>query len=135
MVEGQWIFGMVERGSNKCVLVPVPDRTGNTLLRIIKCYVLPGTTIISDGWKVCFSFLTNFNFFILLPSISGLRPLEQRGIYPYKGKSLRQRPSNWSTYKHNRGSLASYEDLPSGIWAPETFFPWVCFAISSLFFN
>lgn len=50
-IEGQWVFGGVERGSGKFFLVPVEDRTKVTLLPIIKKFILPGTTIMSDCWK------------------------------------------------------------------------------------
>lgn len=52
-VERQWIFGGVERESGKCFLIPVEFRDKETLLTIIKQWILPGTTIISDCWKVC----------------------------------------------------------------------------------
>ena len=51
-VEGQWIFGGIERGSGKCFLVPVEKRDTETLLAIIKEWIIPGTTIISDCWAV-----------------------------------------------------------------------------------
>jgi len=41
---GQWMFGGVQRGSNKCFLVPVEKRDKDTLLNIIKNYIIPGTT-------------------------------------------------------------------------------------------
>lgn len=50
-VEGQWVFGGIERGSKKCFLVPVPNRTRQTLIPIIKDWILPGTTIMSDCWR------------------------------------------------------------------------------------
>jgi transposase-like protein len=50
-VNGQWIFGMIERESGRVVLVPVANRTRDTLLPIIKKWILPGTLIISDCWK------------------------------------------------------------------------------------
>lgn len=49
-VVGQWVFGGVERGSNKCFLVAVHDRKKETLLRLIKQWIAPGTIIISDCW-------------------------------------------------------------------------------------
>jgi transposase-like protein len=49
--KGQWVFGGVERGTNRCFLVIVPDRKRKTLLAIIKQYIAPGTTIISDEWR------------------------------------------------------------------------------------
>ena len=50
-VDGVWVFGGIERESNKCFLVTVEDRTAARLIPIIKEYVLPGTKIISDCWK------------------------------------------------------------------------------------
>ena len=55
MVEGAWILGgiQVQRGNNYCFLTPCPGnlRDEPTLLRLILQFVLPGTTIITDGWK------------------------------------------------------------------------------------
>lgn len=51
IIEGQWVFGGIERDSKKCFLVPVSDRGKDTLLKVIKEWVLPGTTIMSDCWK------------------------------------------------------------------------------------
>lgn len=50
-VDGNWVFGGVERGSKRCFFEVVPDRTKETLLNLIKQNILPGTTIISDCWK------------------------------------------------------------------------------------
>jgi len=49
-VEGQWVFGGVERGSGRTFLVAVHDRSENTLIGLIKEWIEPGTTIISDCW-------------------------------------------------------------------------------------
>ncbi|XP_050066193.1 uncharacterized protein LOC126555295 [Aphis gossypii] len=51
-VEGVWVFGGVERITGKCFLVPVERRDKETLLTVIKEWILPGTLIISDCWKV-----------------------------------------------------------------------------------
>jgi len=53
-VEGQWVFGGYERETGNCFMVPVENRTADTLLAIIKEWIKPGTTIISDCWKVFF---------------------------------------------------------------------------------
>ena len=50
-VEGQWVFGGIERDSKKCFFRSVEDRTAQTLISIIKENINPGTTIISDCWK------------------------------------------------------------------------------------
>ncbi|KYN29330.1 hypothetical protein ALC57_01231 [Trachymyrmex cornetzi] len=51
LIKGQWIFGGYEQGSKKMFIVPVEDRTETTLLPVIKEWILPGTTIVSDCWK------------------------------------------------------------------------------------
>lgn len=50
-VEGQWVFGGYERETGKVFMIPVEDRSAETLLPIITEWILPGTTIISDCWK------------------------------------------------------------------------------------
>lgn len=50
-VNGQWIFGMIERESGRVILIPVENRSRETLLPIIKKWILPGSLIISDCWK------------------------------------------------------------------------------------
>ena len=46
-----WVFGGVETGNrNNCFLVEVPRRNRATLLPIIRRWIRPGTTIISDCW-------------------------------------------------------------------------------------
>ncbi|KAJ8944617.1 hypothetical protein NQ314_009436, partial [Rhamnusium bicolor] len=47
-LEGQWVFGGIERRSRKFFLVAVEDRSAGTLVDIIKNKIAPGTTIYSD---------------------------------------------------------------------------------------
>lgn len=46
----QWVLGMIERISGRCLMVRVPDRSSNTLIPIIEQFILPGSTIITDCW-------------------------------------------------------------------------------------
>lgn len=41
-VDGQWVFGGIERVSRKIFLVPVEKRDSTTLLKCIKEYIKPG---------------------------------------------------------------------------------------------
>jgi hypothetical protein len=50
LIKGQWVFGGVEQGSGRTFLVPVPDRTADTLMTIIYDWIEPGPTVISDCW-------------------------------------------------------------------------------------
>lgn len=50
-VDGKWVFGGVERGSTRCFFKAVERRDKETLLDIIKTFILPGTTIYSDCWE------------------------------------------------------------------------------------
>lgn len=50
-VKGEWVFGGVERESGKCFFRVVEKRDAETLLPIVRDWVLPGTTIYSDCWK------------------------------------------------------------------------------------
>lgn len=51
IVEGNWVFGIIERESRECFMVPVKKRDSDTLLPIIRDHILPGTTVISDCWR------------------------------------------------------------------------------------
>ena len=51
-VEEQWVFGDVERGSGRCYLLPVPNRTADTTIPLIHAWIELGICIYSDGWKV-----------------------------------------------------------------------------------
>jgi len=68
MMKGVWIFGAIERtdDENSCYKMKacvVGDRTAETLLGIIRQWILPGTTIISDGWA-SYSGLDNLDDYI-----------------------------------------------------------------------
>jgi len=68
-VEGQWVFGGYERETGNCFMVPVENRNAATLLAVIKEWIKPGTTIISDCWKVLvlhtIIIINLINYFIL----------------------------------------------------------------------
>ena len=50
MLPEQWMFGGICRRTRECFMFTVPDRSGPTLLPIIRQSIAPGTTIMSDMW-------------------------------------------------------------------------------------
>jgi len=51
--EGHWVFGGIERGTEKCFLAEVQDRSPRSLQEKIMEYILPGSHIVSEGWATC----------------------------------------------------------------------------------
>lgn len=51
LVEPLWVFGGYDPAEKEGFLVTVPNRNAETLLPIIKKYILPGTTVVSDCWR------------------------------------------------------------------------------------
>jgi transposase-like protein len=49
-VKGHWVFGGVEGEYGKTFLVPVPDRTVDTLMAVIDAWIEPSTTGVRDCW-------------------------------------------------------------------------------------
>jgi transposase-like protein len=48
---GQWVFGGIERDSGRTFFVPVPDRSTETLMAVIRDWIERGTAVISDCWR------------------------------------------------------------------------------------
>ena len=46
-----WIFGLVERTTNRLKVFPVDRRDAATMIPIIQQNVEPGSTVITDGWS------------------------------------------------------------------------------------
>eukprot|EP00116_Pleurobrachia_bachei_P008235 sb/3468497/ len=57
----EWVLAGVERETNRCFIVPCPGgkRSTAVLLPIIQKWVLPGTTIYTDGWKAYLALSAN----------------------------------------------------------------------------
>ncbi|RXG64844.1 hypothetical protein Avbf_11287 [Armadillidium vulgare] len=49
IIEDNWVFTGVERGSKKTFMISVPTENHGTLLSVIKEYIMPETTIISKS--------------------------------------------------------------------------------------
>jgi len=56
LIKGQWVFGGIERGSGLAFVIPVEDRTADTVscdrnVCAARKIVSNETTIVSDCWK------------------------------------------------------------------------------------
>ena len=50
-MNGMWVFAAIERESGLCCMAVVRNRTAATLEPLIRQWCLPGTHIMSDGWR------------------------------------------------------------------------------------
>ena len=46
-----WVFGIVERSTDRLIMYPVAERTEDLLISLIEKHVEKGSTIFSDGWS------------------------------------------------------------------------------------
>jgi hypothetical protein len=52
-VDGVWVIGGVERTASQSLFVSVvDDRSANTILQLLRTYVLPGSIVYTDCWRV-----------------------------------------------------------------------------------
>ena len=51
-VEGFWVFEGYQRSNGRVFMIPVEHRNQDSLLHFIKEWILPGTTIIFDFWRI-----------------------------------------------------------------------------------
>jgi transposase-like protein len=105
-VRGQWVFGGVERGSCRTFLVAVHDRSAETLIGLIKQWILPGTTIITDCWKAYSSL-----------SDEGYKHLTVNHSVTFVDKTTGAHTNTIeSTWKHVKASLSPYNRKAGYVW-------------------
>ncbi|KYQ50243.1 hypothetical protein ALC60_10697, partial [Trachymyrmex zeteki] len=51
IIEGQWVFGGIERNTKHIFILPVSNRSSSTLLSIIRKYILLDSIIYTDQWR------------------------------------------------------------------------------------
>jgi transposase-like protein len=62
-VEGAWVFAGVEKtNERKCFAMVVEKRDARTLNELILRYVLPGSIVITDGWKGYYPLRNSLNY-------------------------------------------------------------------------
>lgn len=98
IIEGQWILGGIERGSSRSFLVAVPNRTARTLVRLIRRWVLPGTTVVTDCWRA-YRRLSQYEFHHLTVNHS------QNFVDPLTGAHTNTVERRW---RDARGAIPKY---------------------------
>ncbi|XP_076295794.1 LOW QUALITY PROTEIN: uncharacterized protein LOC143216514 [Lasioglossum baleicum] len=63
MLRGQWLLGGIERNTKKVFVLPVPDRTTETLISINRKHIVANSIIHTDNWRA-YNGLTNENYCI-----------------------------------------------------------------------
>lgn len=117
-VEGHWVLGLIERGSNNCVLVPVPDRSAQTLVPIINAHCLPGTRIITDGWRAYNGLLNhavvNHNVQFVDPNDRSIHTNTVEGNWAHVKNKYRNMHGTsealWDTYIHEFSFRRAFND-------------------------
>ena len=96
LVDGTWIFGIVERGTNsrKCALIPVQSRDEETLTAEIKKLIAPGTVVISDYWKA-YSKLSDQGYIHLTVNHS------ENYVYPITGANTNTVEGLWNLMRRS----------------------------------
>ncbi|KCZ80666.1 hypothetical protein H312_01922 [Anncaliia algerae PRA339] len=93
-VEGVWVLGLVERSEKrKIIYIPLADRKKETLIKIIRRFVLPGSTIYTDCWKGYLGLNEYFNHLTVNHSVSFVD--ENTGVHTNTIEG------NWSLMKRN----------------------------------
>lgn len=111
----QWVLGMVERGSNKCILIPIENRRKETLMELIRLYVRPGSTIITDGWAgynelrndpsyIHYQVIHEYNF--VDPVLDFVHTQSVEGMWSHAKKKLRYQ--NGTTIDYFEGYLSEF---------------------------
>ena len=47
----QWVFGGICRQTRETFIVPVQDKTAETLLAVVRAKIAVGSTVMSDCWR------------------------------------------------------------------------------------
>ncbi|KCZ78895.1 hypothetical protein H311_00061, partial [Anncaliia algerae PRA109] len=88
------VLGLVERSEKrKIIYIPLADRKKETLIKIIRKFVLPGSTIYTDCWKGYLGLNEYFNHHTLNHSVSFVN--ENTGVHTNTIES------NWPLMKRN----------------------------------
>jgi transposase-like protein len=94
-VEGAWVFGGVEvTQERKFFALVVENRNANTLNELIKKFVLPGSVVITDGWK-------GHSLFKRDPSFTHYCVIHAIGFKILEGKHTNHIEGTWSGLKSN----------------------------------
>ena len=109
LVEGHWVLGGIERGTDKTFFVPVSERDSATLIPIVQQYVRHGTTIYTDLWKSC-DCLAQYGY------VHGTVNHSQHFVDPVTGVHMNSIEGTWTHAKKKLKNHGTSKDLLGRIW-------------------
>ena len=113
----QWIFGLIERGSGRVVLLTVRNRSAAELIPKIVRAVLPGTTIVSDEWAA-YRALPQHGFNHITVNHS------QNFVNPVTGAHTQTIEGFWGNAKHIFKSMRGSSAIQLSAHLDEIMFRW-----------
>lgn len=98
LVKEQWVFGGYDVEDKVGFLVAVPKRDKKTLESVIKNYILPGTTVVSDMWRAYngIPHISNYEFRHLTVNH------KEHFTDPITGATTNHIEAMWSAFKRRR---------------------------------
>ena len=111
LLEQRWVFGGVERRTNKGFLQLVQDRTAGTLLNIIQNRIAPGSIIHSDGFA---SYNNNIVNIPVNPPYRHLTVIhDQNFVDPVSGACTNRVECYWKSAKRRfKAMLGVHNSMP-----------------------
>lgn len=105
----QWVFGGIDEDTKESFLIPVRARSAEVLLPIIRDFILPGTTVISDLWKA-YNTISNYGYEHLTVnhSIQFVNPETRAHTNTVENMWMRAKQRNKRQCGTNRSLLFTY---------------------------
>ncbi|KFD49264.1 hypothetical protein M513_09816 [Trichuris suis] len=111
----QWVFGGVCRETGEFFLVPVENRSSRTSIPLIRQYIRPGTTVMTDCWAVYRSLSReDFTHLSVNHSINIVHPVTGAHTQTVKSLWAEVKRSNMLRCGRRRSELDSY--LRDFVW-------------------
>lgn len=88
VMRGQWVVGGIDGTTGDTFLVPVAVRNRRTLIAVVRQWIRPGTTVITDNWAT-YQTLADYDFHHLTVNHS------KNCVYPNRGAHTNTIERHW----------------------------------------